>query len=81
MTLRTPGASTATGFSTNVCLPFFDRVGQMLRPEVGRSGKDHDVDVAVDDFLVGVEADEDVVVWHLDAIFDGVVAAQLADTV
>ena len=39
-------------------LAFFDGVRQMLRPKMGRLGQQHDVDVAVDHLLVGVEAGE-----------------------
>ena len=39
-------------------LAFFDRVRQMLRPEMGRLGEQHDVDIAVDQLLVSIEAGE-----------------------
>ena len=57
-TERTPGASTATGFSQKTCLPGLDRGLQMDRAEVRRRGQNHDIDAGGEHLLVGVEADE-----------------------
>lgn len=64
-TERTPGASTATGFSAKMCFPFSDSVFEMSRAEVWRRAEQHDIDTAVDHFLISIEACE-LMVW-----FDG----------
>ena len=61
-TRRTPGASTATGFSQKTCLPASIAAAEVPRTEVRRGGQDDDVDVGLHDLLVGVETGEAVVV-------------------
>ena len=65
-TARTPGASTATGFSMKTCLPASTAAAKWIGPEARRRGQDHQVDARVDHLLVGVEADELPVLRHVD---------------
>ena len=58
-----------------------DGIGQVLRPKVGRLGKQHDVDAAVDDLLVGVESGEHAVGCNLHLVLHAFEPAQLAEAV
>jgi hypothetical protein len=49
-------------------LALLDRVREVRGAEVRRRREDHDVDAAVDDLLVGVEAEEALVRLHADAV-------------
>src|SRR5262249_31422145 len=49
-------------------LALLDRVLNVLRPEAGGRRQQDDVDAAVDDLLIGVEADEAAVVGQVDAV-------------
>ena len=62
-----PVPSTATGFSVKRCLPALIGGLDVLRPEAGRGGQHHQV-AAVDDLLIGVEADEAAVVGDVELL-------------
>ena len=49
-------------------LPRLDRRGEMHRSEAGRGGEDHEVDVARDHLLVGVESGEATLLGHVDLL-------------
>ena len=51
-----PGASVATGFSMNTCLPALHGGLEMNRTEAGRRGENHQVDIGGDRFFVGIES-------------------------
>ena len=75
---RTPGASTATGFSAEDVLAGLHRGFEMHRAEAGRRGQDDEVGAAVDRLLVGVEADELPLFRHVDGrILEQLVAVAL----
>jgi len=60
-------------------LAFFDRVRQVLWPKMRRRRQDNDINAAVDYFLVCVEADEHVIVRHLNAILNVLLPTQLPE--
>ncbi len=58
MTSRTPGASTATGFSQKMCLPAATAFFKCCGAEAGRRGEDDDVDVRREHLVDRIEPDE-----------------------
>ena len=73
-----PVPSTATGFSVKRCLPALIVASMCMRAEAGRGGEDHQV-AAVDDLLIGVEADEAAVVGDVELVLAcGVLAEPVA---
>ena len=67
-TLRTPGPSTATGFSQKTCLPASTQALSWIGRKCGGGGQEHHVDAAIDELLVGVETDETVFGIDGDAV-------------
>jgi hypothetical protein len=66
-TRRTPGGSTATGFSKNTC--FLAAIAaSKCRPEVRRRGKNHAVHPAREHLLVRVKAGEHPLIRDVDAV-------------
>ena len=72
-TERTPGASTATGFSAKTCLPASTAALRWSGRKCGGVRQQHHVDAAGDHLLVGVEADEAVLGADIDLAGDGLV--------
>ena len=65
----TPGASTATGFSANTCLPASTASRRCCGRKCGGVQSKHDVDTTIQELAVGIEADETMV--GLDVQFGG----------
>ena len=78
MKRRQPTGSVAMGFSVKTCLPALIGGLEVHGAVAGRRAQHDDVDVGVDELLVGVEADEVVVGRHLDARRDGVLTRSSA---
>ena len=70
MTDSMPGTSTATGFSQKTCLPASTAARRWMRPEAGRRAEQHDIDAAVEQLLVAVEAVEAAIRGHVDLVRD-----------
>ena len=62
MAIFRPGTSRPCGFSQKTCLPAATAAFEMHGMEMRSGGNQHHVDVALDQFLVGVEAEEAMLV-------------------
>ena len=62
-----PVLSTASGFSQKMCF-LASTAAQMLRTEVRRGAEQYDIDTAIENFLISIEADKRGFRRHRDPI-------------